>query len=213
MQIDASTVLLSGIFVKLLLGTLFLVFWLSDRRSPWFGWWSGTYFFAALAATILLQRGFGGSLFGVGAGVAALIVTFGFCWQGARSFHRLRPSWLPLFAALALWSALCSAPGFFENLHYRVVASSVLLSVMVALPGFEFWRGRGERLLSRWPVVVVFGTLTLFFVSRILFIDVLPFPLGALPIQSEAVAAFNMIVFFHALVLTVLFVALSKERL
>ncbi len=53
MQIDASTVLLSGIFVKLLLGTLFLVFWLSDRRSPWFGWWSGTYFFAALAASIL----------------------------------------------------------------------------------------------------------------------------------------------------------------
>ena len=50
MQIDASTVLLSGIFVKLLLGALFLVFWLSDRRSPWFGWWSGTYFFAAVAA-------------------------------------------------------------------------------------------------------------------------------------------------------------------
>ncbi len=62
MQIDASTVLLSGIFVKLLLGTLFLVFWLSDRRSPWFGWWSGTYFFAAVAASILLLRGFGGSL-------------------------------------------------------------------------------------------------------------------------------------------------------
>jgi diguanylate cyclase (GGDEF)-like protein len=213
MQIDASTVLLSGIFVKLLLGTLFLVFWLSDRRSPWFGWWSGTYFFAAMAAGILLQRGFGASLFGVGSGVGALIVTFGLCWQGARSFHRLRPSWLPVLAALALWSVLCLTPGFLDNLYYRVVASSVLLSVMAALSGFEFWRGREERLLSRWPVVVLFGTLSLFFVSRILFIHVLPFPLGALPLQSEAVAAFNMVVFFHALVLTVLFVALSKERL
>jgi diguanylate cyclase (GGDEF)-like protein len=213
MQIDASTVLLSGIFVKLLLGALFLVFWISDRRSPWFGWWSGTYFFAALAAAVLLQRGFGAHLLGVGTGVAALIATFGLCWQGARSFHGLRPAWLPVLAALALWSALCLTPGFLDNLYYRVVASSVLLSVMVVLSGFEFWRGREERLLSRWPVIVLFGTLSLFFVSRILFIHVLPFPLGALPLQSEAVAAFNMVVFFHALVLTVLFVALSKERL
>jgi diguanylate cyclase (GGDEF)-like protein len=213
MQIDASTVLLSGIFVKLLLGTLFLVFWLSDRRSPWFGWWSGTYFFAAVAASILLLRGFGGSLSAVGAGVAALIVTLGFCWQGARSFHRLRPSWLPVLAAVAPWMALSLLPGFLDNLYYRVVASSVLLAAMAALSGFEFWRGREERLLSRWPVIVLFGTLSLFFASRLLFIDILPFPLGARPIQSEAVAAFNMIVFFHALVLTVLFVAITKERL
>ncbi len=84
---------------------------------------------------------------------------------------------------------------------------------MAVLSGFEFWRGRDERLLSRWPVIVLFGTLSLFFVSRILFIHILPFPLGARPLQSEAVAVFNMVVFFHALVLTVLFVALSKERL
>jgi len=37
MQIDASTVLLSGIFIKLLLGCLFLIFWIHDRRSVWFG--------------------------------------------------------------------------------------------------------------------------------------------------------------------------------
>jgi diguanylate cyclase (GGDEF)-like protein len=213
MQIDPSTILLSGIFVKLLLGTLFLIFWLYDRRSPWFGWWSGTYFFGAAAATVFLVRGFDGTPLAIGAGVAALIVAFGLCWQAARSFHGRRPLWLPMLAALGVWIAACWVPGFLDNLHYRVVISSVLLAALIALPAVEFWRGREERLLSRWPVIGLFGTLSLFFVSRIVFIDLLPFPLGALPMRPEAVAAFNMIVFFHALVATVLIVAITKERL
>jgi diguanylate cyclase (GGDEF)-like protein len=213
MQIDASTVLLSGIFVKLLLGILFLIFWLSDRRSPWFGWWAGTYFFAMAAAAIFLIRGFEGGLSAVGTGVAALIVSFGLCWQGARSFHQRPPLWLPLEAALGLWVAACLVPGFLENLHYRVAVSSILLAALSALPAIEFWRGRDEALLSRWPVIVLFATLSVFFLCRVLFMDFLPFPLGALPMQQSAVAAFNMIVFFHALILTVLFVAVTKERL
>src|SRR5207237_1379452 len=87
------------------------------------------------------------------------------------------------------------------------------LAALSILCAFEFWRGRQERLLSRWPIIVLFGTLSAFFVSRIVFIDLLPFPLGALLAKPEAVAAFNMLVFFHALVLTVLFVAITKERL
>ena len=41
----------------------------------------------------------------------------------------------------------------------------------------------------------------------------LPFPFGALPIQSGSIGAFNLSVFAHTLLLAVLFVAMSKERL
>jgi diguanylate cyclase (GGDEF)-like protein len=94
-----------------------------------------------------------------------------------------------------------------------VILSSLLLGSLIAISGVEFWRGRDERLLSRWPVILLFGSLSLFFFSRILLIDVLPFPLGARPMRPEAVAAFNLIVFFHALIATVLIVAITKERL
>jgi diguanylate cyclase (GGDEF)-like protein len=112
-----------------------------------------------------------------------------------------------------LWLAICLAPGFLGNLHYRVVVSSLLLTALIAMIAVEFWRGREEPLMSRPPVIGLFGTLAMVFASRILFLDMLPFPFGAQPMQSAWVAAFNLIVFFHALVLTVLLVAMSKERL
>lgn len=211
MQIDSFTLLLAGIVVKALLGFLFLTFWLYDRRSAWFGWWSGTYFFGALAAGIFLLHGFEGPP--VAAAVAILLAAFAFCWQGARAFHRRRPLLAPMLLAPVFWLVLCLVPGFLDNLRYRVVVSSLLIAVFMAMTAVEFWRGRDERLLSRWPVIVLFGSLSLIFVGRIVFIEALPFPFGALPAQGGSVALFNMIVFLHALVLTVLLVALAKERL
>jgi diguanylate cyclase (GGDEF)-like protein len=142
-----------------------------------------------------------------------LIVSFGLCWQGARCFDGRRPLWFPVVVAVGVWIAAALTPGFLENTHYRVILSSILLSGLMALPAIEFWRGRAERLPSRWPVVVLFGTLSLFFFCRIPLINVLPFPFGALPTRPEALGAFNMVVFFHTLVLMVLFVAITKERL
>jgi diguanylate cyclase (GGDEF)-like protein len=53
----------------------------------------------------------------------------------------------------------------------------------------------------------------LFFVSRIVLVNLLPFPFGALPIEPGSVGAFNLVMFFHTLLISVLVVALSKERL
>jgi hypothetical protein len=47
-------------------------------------------------------------------------------------------------------------------------------------------------------MIVLFSSLALLFASRILFVDLLPFPFGALPVQPAWVGLFNLIVFFHA---------------
>ena len=113
----------------------------------------------------------------------------------------------------ALWFAACLIPAFIETFVYRVVLSSLIVATLLVLTAFEFWRGRDERLPSRWPVIVLFSTFALFFVLRIPLVDVLPFPFGALPMQPGSVGAFNLVMFFHTLLLTVLIVAMSKERL
>ena len=214
MNIDHFTIMLFGLFTKLMLGVLFFIFWLNDRRgSPWYGWWSATFFFGSLAAGCFLLRGFGGDFFAVGIGVASLIAAFGCCWQGARAFDKRRPVWLPVLLAPAIWLAACLVPGFLDNVSARVVLSSLLIAPLMAMSAVEFWRGRQEQLQSRWPVIVLFATLALFFAVRIPLVSLLPFPFGAQPLAPGWMVAFNLIVFFHALMLTVLIVAMSKERL
>jgi diguanylate cyclase (GGDEF)-like protein len=214
MNIDHFTIMVFGLFVKLMLGVLFLIFWLNDRRGqPWFAWWSATFLLGGIAATLFMLRDFSGGFFVMGVGVASLIGAFACCWQGARVFDKRRPLWLPVLVAPAIWLAASVVPGFLDNVAYRVVLSSLVLAPVIAMSSVEFWRGRQEPLQSRWPVIVLFATLALFFGARVPLVDLLPFPFGAQPTQPGWMVAFNLIVFFHALMLTVLIVAMSKERL
>jgi diguanylate cyclase (GGDEF)-like protein len=213
MHIDAFTVLLLGVCIKILLGALFLMFWLQDRHSTWFAWWSAAFLLGTLASVLILSRGFLGEPIAIAVGAGFVIAAFACCWQGARSFNGRRSSWLTVMSAPGLWLLACLVPGFVAHTGYRVTLSSLILSALNAMAAAEFWRGRREALPSRWPVIVLFGSLSLFFLSRIALIEILPFPFGALPAQPTWIATFNLIVLFHVLMLTVLVVALSKERL
>jgi diguanylate cyclase (GGDEF)-like protein len=210
MYIDAFTVLVSGLFVKLVLAGLFLLLWLRARRAKWFVWWSATFFLSALSSLCFLAGASGGPLFGIA--VALLIAALACGWQGARAFEKRKPLWLGVFAPPAIWVAACLVPGFVETAAYRVVLSSSLIASVLALAAFEFWRGRAEKLPSRWTVIVLFSSLATIFAVRIPLVGVAPFPFGAQPAEPAWVAAFNLLLFFHTVVLAVLLVAMSKER-
>ena len=213
MQIDSFTVLLFGFFIKALFGVLFLLFWLKNRQETWFAWWSATFFLGDGATALFMLRGFGAELPSIGLGNVALIAAFACTWQGARAFDGRPPLWLAVFATPLVWLAACLVPGFMDNVAARVVFSSLLIAPLVGLTAFEFWRGRAEALPARWPIIVLFASFSLFFVLRVPLVNLLPFPFGALPMRPGWVGAFNLVMFFHTVLITVLIVAMSKERL
>jgi diguanylate cyclase (GGDEF)-like protein len=212
MYIDTFTVLLFGLLVKLPLSILFLIFWLGGRRASGFAWWGVALLLGAIAGAIFMTRGFAGEFFTVGIGVAALIAAFDCCWQGARGFEGRRALKFPLLAPL-LWLAACLIPEFTASVGYRVVLSSLLIAPFAAMTAFEFWRGRRESLPSRWGVIILFASLAIFFAVRIPLVDIAPFPFGALPAKGISVAAFNLFLLFHTILIVVLLVAMSRERL
>lgn len=212
MPIDSFTVLVFGLFIKLVLGVLFLAFWLQTRIASWFGWWSASLLVGSLTAVLYIWSG-PDSLLGVGVGNAVLIVSFVCCWLGARAFDGRPPLWSPLLLMPLLWLAVSFVPGFLTSVSYRVILSSSLIAPLLAMAAFEFWRGRAERLPSRWPVIAIFGFFALLFAARIPLVGVAPFPFGALPVQAGWLGAFNLAMFAHTILLSVLLVSLSKERL
>jgi diguanylate cyclase (GGDEF)-like protein len=204
---------LFGFLIKVLLGALFFVFWLKNRDAPWFSWWSGSLMLGAITSLLYMVRGPNPDFLPIGIGNAALIAGMACCWQGARAFDRRRPLWSPVLLPPVLWFAACLSPTFMDNMNARVILSSVLVTPLLAMSAFEFWRGRAEALPSRWPVIVIFLSFALSFAIRIPFIDVLPFPFGALPVESGWLGAFNLVLFGHTVLLSVLLVSMSKERL
>jgi diguanylate cyclase (GGDEF)-like protein len=82
-----------------------------------------------------------------------------------------------------------------------------------AIIAFEFWRGRREKLPSRWLIIALFASLSAFFASRIALVGLAPYPFGALPMQSNWLAAFGLVLILHTIILAVLIVAMSRERL
>jgi hypothetical protein len=178
MQIDGFTVVLIGILARLLLGILFLVFWLRDKRALWFVWWSATFFLGYVAALFYLLNRFAVLSAPFGYEVAILIAAIACCWQGVRAFEGREPLWLPVLVAPTIWMLACLIPGFLETASYRVVLSSLLLSPLAATSAVESWRGREERLPSRWAIILLFASLSIFFGVRIALIGVAPFPFG-----------------------------------
>lgn len=212
MTIDAFTVLLFGLLVKLVLGGLFLFFWWRSRRAPWFAWW-GVCLLLGAVSSFFFVYGFEGTLPALVVAAGFLTAAMGCCWQGARAFQSRPIRWAPIIAAPALWLAACLMPGFLENVTFRIVLSSCLLGGLAGLTAYEFWRGRQERLPSRWPIIALFASLAAIFMIRIPLLGLAPYPVGALPVQPSWIAGFNIVMFFHTVTLAVLLVSLTTERL
>jgi diguanylate cyclase (GGDEF)-like protein len=213
LPIDSFTVLLFGLCAKLLLGGLFVMFWLKNRYAAWFAWWGASLFLGCVTGSVFMLRPTIENFLTIGIGNATLLTAMACCWQGARAFHHRRPLWFPVLATPALWFALCLIPQFFGSIGIRIAAAAMIATPLLLMCAVEFWRGRGEQLPSRGAVIIVFCSFALVFAIRIPLIGVLPFPFGALPMEAGWLGAFNLIMFAHTILLAVLLVSMSKERL
>ena len=192
MAIDSFTVLLFGLLIKIVLGAMFMAFWLRNRSAPWFAWWSATLVIGSVASFFYMVFGID-SFIGVSLGNATLIASVTCCWQGARAFNRRLPLWGTLLLTPALWLTACTVDGFATNIPYRLVLSSSLIASLLALSAAEFWRGRAEPLPSRWPIIAIFISFACIFAIRLPLIDIAPFPFGTLPAEPGWLGAFNLL--------------------
>ena len=155
MHLDVQTLSVVTVFVTALLGALLVFAGLQNRsiRAPM--WWGSAHIINAVGLGFLTSRGAAPTFVTVDLANALILLGYGLTWTGARVFdgRSIRP-WLVLLAP-AVWMLLCAIPGFNAALNLRVIVVSTTLAVFALMTADEFWRGRDEPLMSRWPSIFV----------------------------------------------------------
>lgn len=213
MQLDSFTLLVATVATLVFLGCAMLYFWNRDRRSRWLLWWSVPFLVGGISTLSYLLPNWESDFVPIAVGNALRIGALGLFYEGARAFERRQPLLLPTMAIVAAWLLLCMIPSFLHSMPARIVAASLANGGLVVMAAWELWRGRDEYLPSRLPAVIVFLSFAVLMLVRIAGVNVLPFPMGAQPLDPVWMAGFDLIVFVHATFLGLLLIALTKERL
>jgi diguanylate cyclase (GGDEF)-like protein len=155
MHLDLQTLSVVTVFITALLGALLVFAGLQNRtiRAPM--WWGAAHIVNAAGLGLLTSRGAAPDFVTIDVANALVLLGYGLTWTGARVFdgRSIRP--LLVLLAPAAWMLLCLIPGFAGAASLRIVIVSTALALLALLTAEEFWRGRDEPLMSRWPSIIV----------------------------------------------------------
>ena len=155
MNIDLATLGLAGGLISAAGSFFLLLHWWQDRQAwPAFVWGLADLAFGAgiflLAIHVILPPY-------IATIVAPFLITNGdvATWASARAFNRGSFAWASALIILGAETALLAVVAGTGHDTLAIVLGTGVSTILFAAAGYEFWRGRAERLRGRWPMFVV----------------------------------------------------------
>jgi diguanylate cyclase (GGDEF)-like protein len=211
MPVDVKTLFLLTVDVEAMLGLLLLFAWVQNTSIKALAWWGSAHLLRTLSLALYGMFGTVPELISLDLSNALLFTSYAVAWSGARVFdgREARPGWV--ITGATVWVLACQLPQFSHAVELRSLLSNTIVTAFLWLTAFEFWRGRDERLLSRWPAVfILFGHGVIFLLRS---------PLSVLlgPASDPALASawMNMISTEEVLAtisIAFILLAMAKER-
>src|SRR5271168_1452141 len=213
MNLDVNTLFLVTIYVEAILGLLLLFAWVQNTSIYAVAWWGFADLLRAASVTLFGMYGSVPDLVSIDLANAILFTAFALTWTGARVFDHRKPMPILLFGGAALWLVLCRIPAFAAAWDLRMLTASGIIAAYTWAAAYEFWRGRSEPLVSRWPAIFMLFAHGALYLLRTPFGAMLPWsPTGNVVFQS----AWMTVLSFEALLFTIsiafIFLAMAKER-
>ena len=214
MNLDVNTLFLVTIYVEAILGLLLLFVWAQNTAINAVAWWGFAHLLRAASVTLFGLYGSVSDLISIDFANALLLTSFALTWTGARVFDHQRPQPILLFGGAAVWLIACRIPGFAQAYDVRVLMASAIITTYTWATAYEFWRGRGEPLVSRWPAILMLFAHGALYLLRTPFGAVLPWS----PTGNQVFASVWLTVLsFEALLFTIsiafILLAMAKERI
>lgn len=148
MTLDTATLFLASVAIDLVMSVYFWTLWLGQRDRTIHLWLALSTTSATLGCFLYMLRQLVPDWVAVWAAQVFFIQVFAFLWAGVRLVHE-RPRPLGrVFAASALWTAVCLVPPLFAAEQPRNVVATLLFAVYCLAMAFEMLRAR--PMPNRW---------------------------------------------------------------
>jgi len=133
-------------------------------------------------------------------------------WTGARVFDGRQVEPVYLVTGAVIWLLVCRLPGVQDTVELRALVASGIITGYTWLTAYEFWRGRAEQLVSRWPAIFMLFAHGALFLLRTPLMANLPWS----PAAGVNGSVWMTVLSFEALLFTIsiafILLAMAKER-
>jgi diguanylate cyclase (GGDEF)-like protein len=212
MSFEVNTLFLLTIDVEVILGLLLLLVWVQNTRVNAVAWWATAHLMRAVSVMLYGLYGSVPDLIAIDLSNVILFSSFGVTWNGARVFNGRAPLPGSLIAGAVVWLLASQWPGFEAAAEVRGQLSSLIIAGYTWLAAFEFWRGRKEPLVSRWPAIVLFLTHGMMFLLRTPLNALLHGRDGDSIMASAWLSVLSLESFLMTIATAFILLAMSKER-
>ena len=212
MNLDVNTLFLVTIYVEAMLGLLLLFAWVQNSAVTAVAWWGSAHLLRAASVVLFGMYESAPDWITIDLSNAILFTSFAASWTGARIFDGRSPSYIGLFAGALLWLAVCRIPAISQSMEARILISSFIVTGYTWAAAYEFWRGRSEPLVSRWPAIFMLFAHGSLFLLRTPLSTVMPW----IPDTQVFESVWLTVLSFEALLFTIaiafILLAMAKER-
>ena len=213
MNLDVNTLFMVTIYVEAILGLLLLFAWAQNTAIHAVCWWGFAHLIRAGSVMLFGMYGSAPDLVTIDLANALLFTAFAVTWTGARVFDGRPVGPVYLVTGAVLWLLVCRLPVLADNIDLRSLMASGIITTYTWLTAYEFWRGRNEQLVSRWPAIFMLFAHGALFLLRTPLVAVLPYT----PTNNNMFGSVWLTVLsFEALLFTIsiafILLAMAKER-
>lgn len=213
MTLDVNTLFVVTIYVEAILGLLLLFAWAQNTAIHAVCWWGFAHLIRAASVVLFGLYGSAPDLITIDLANALLFTSFAVTWTGARIFDGRPVEPVYLVTGAVLWLLVCRLPVLADAISTRALIASGIITAYTWLTAYEFWRGREEKLVSRWPAIFMLFAHGALFLLRTPLVAMLPWS----PADAGLYASVWLTVLsFEALLFTIsiafILLAMAKER-
>src|SRR5579884_1490246 len=163
MQLDIDTLFKVTVYVEFILGLLLLFAWVQNIAIRAVCYWGFAYLIRASSIVLFGMYGKAPDLISIDLANALLFTSFAATWAGARLFDGRPTDPVYVVAGAVFWLLICRLPALHGEVELRALIVCGIIAAYSWLAAYEFWRGRDEQLVSRWPAIfMLFGHGALF---------------------------------------------------